>query len=62
MGRSEVLAALDPENRAAVLEIEVAIAGARRGIEKLGPPVREDESWARVAHALYNLKEFLYLR
>jgi hypothetical protein len=40
----------------------VAIAGARRGIEELGPPVREDESWARVAHALYNLKEFLYLR
>ncbi|MDE0904368.1 MAG: PSD1 and planctomycete cytochrome C domain-containing protein [Planctomycetota bacterium] len=61
-GRTEVLAALGPEDRAAVLEIEVAIAGARRGIEKLGPPVREDESWARVAHALYNLKEFLYLR
>ena len=62
VGRSEVLAELGPKDRAAVLEIEAAIAGARRGIEELGPPAREDESWARVAHALYNLKEFLYLR
>jgi hypothetical protein len=62
VGRTEVLAALGPEDRAAVLEIEGAIAGSRRAIEKLGPPIREDESWARVAHALYNLKEFLYLR
>ena len=62
VARAEVLAALDPEGRAAALKLEAAIETARLGLESLGPPVHENESWARVAHALYNLKEFLYLR
>jgi hypothetical protein len=62
VARADVLAALDPEGRAAALKLEAAIETARLGLESLGPPVHENESWARVAHALYNLKEFLYLR
>ncbi len=62
VGRAEVLGALDAGARATVLELDGAIATANRDLEELGQPIREEESWARVAHVLYNLKEFLYLR
>jgi hypothetical protein len=62
VGPTEVLAALDPAARASVLELDAAIELGRRTLEEMGPPISKDESWARVAHVLYNLKEFLYLR
>ncbi len=62
VGRTEVLAALDPAAKATVLELDAAIELGRRTLEELGPPIPKEESWARVAHVLYNLKEFLYVR
>jgi hypothetical protein len=62
VSRADVLAALDDARRREVTDLDAAIAAGRRELADLGAPVRTEESWGRVAHALYNLKEFLYLR
>ncbi|MCH2107307.1 MAG: LamG domain-containing protein, partial [Planctomycetes bacterium] len=62
VSRAEVLAALDDEGRARVEELEESVARARAQLSELGEPAREEDAWSRVAHAMFNLKEFLYLR
>ena len=62
VSRADVLAALDDARRREVQDLDAAIEAGRRELAELGAPVRTEESWGRVAHALYNLKEFLYLR
>ena len=62
VARADVLAALDEAGRQRVSDLEAAIAADRSALSELGRPAREDDSWSRVAHALFNLKEFLYLR
>ena len=58
----DVLAALDNQGRQRVIALENAIASSRAELEQMGETAHPDESWARVAHALFNLKEFLYIQ
>ena len=62
VARGDVLAALGEGPRRRVAELEAALALARGELERLGEPAGEEDVWAGVAHALFNLKEFLYVR
>ena len=62
VSRADVLAALDDAGRERVAELEESVARGRAELSELGEPAREEDSWSRVAHAMFNLKEFLYLR
>ena len=43
-------------------EQEARLARGRADLEALGEPTSRDDPWTRVAHALFNLKEFRFLR
>ncbi|MEC7582817.1 MAG: DUF1553 domain-containing protein [Planctomycetota bacterium] len=58
----DVIAALDNQAKQRVSALEDAIADGRAELEQMGEAAHPDESWARVAHALFNLKEFLYIQ
>jgi len=58
----DVLAALNDQDRQRVDALQGAIADGRAELEQMGEGAHPDESWARVAHALFNLKEFLYIQ
>ena len=62
VSRAAILAALDEPARRQVILLEAPVAASRAELADLGEPAGEDEPWILVAHALFNLKEFLYLR
>ncbi|MFT5290222.1 MAG: hypothetical protein ACI82F_002294, partial [Planctomycetota bacterium] len=57
-----VLAALAEPERLRVDELERERAQLRTELEELGEPQETGEAWTRVAHVLFNLKEFIYVR
>ncbi|MGK0481352.1 MAG: hypothetical protein ACJAQ3_001325, partial [Planctomycetota bacterium] len=62
VARADVLAALDDAQRLEATNLKVRIAAAAAGLAELGESPGERDAWTRLAHALFNLKEFLYLR
>ena len=62
VARDVVLAALDGGERDRLLTLEKDLDGLRDELAALGPARESSVAWSRVAHALFNLKEFRYLR
>ncbi len=60
--REDLLAALSPAERDQLLDAERRLASGRAALDALGPPSARSEPWTRVAHALFNLKEFIHVR
>jgi hypothetical protein len=42
--------------------IDAGISKLRKQISEQGRPVNESQAWADVALAIFNLKEFIYVR
>jgi hypothetical protein len=60
--REDLIAALSPAEQTQLLDAEDRLAKGRAALDALGPPSGRDEPWTRVAHALFNLKEFIHVR
>ena len=60
--REDLLAELSPAETGQLLEQEARLARGRAALEALGEPTSRDDPWTRVAHALFNLKEFIHVR
>lgn len=60
--REDLVASLSPAERDRLLDAERRLASGRAALDALGPPSARDEPWTRVAHALFNLKEFIHVR
>ena len=60
--RRQVLDGLSVENREKLTLLEVQVEILRTEREQLGEQLPETDMWTHVAHALFNLKEFIYVR
>ena len=60
--REDLVAALLPAERDQLLEAERQLASSRAALDAMGAPTPRDDPWTRVAHALFNLKEFIHVR
>ncbi len=59
----DVIAALTPAQAKQLEEARARIAELEREQMKFGsPPVAEHQEWTDLAHAIFNLKEYLYMR
>ena len=59
---SEIVASLDAEQQKAYAELESERQRLEHEIVMQGGPTNEAQIWAWLAHSLFNLKEFIYLR
>lgn len=57
-----VLAELTSQQRNQVEQLRAALAELKQQRAEVGQPIGEQERWARIAHALFNLKEFIYCK
>ncbi len=66
IARQSIVEALDPGQRGMVTALEqeiVSLESERTALDPMGTPIpAEQRKWADLAHALFNLKEFIYLR
>jgi hypothetical protein len=60
--RQEVRQALSNEERRRLEELEQRQGELQARLSELGEPLPDHAAWARLAHALFNLKEFIYIR
>ena len=58
----QLLAALSEQARAQVAALDQTIAAAQHDLAFLEDPARSKDPWTLTAHALFNLKEFQFLR
>lgn len=62
VSEQEVLDSLSESAREEVQRIRAQIQQIREEEQQLGPPASAGQEWADLAHAILNLKEFLYYR
>ena len=62
ISRQELMDALTTEQRGYLSKYQRELASLQSEYDALGPPQGERAVWARVGHALMNLKEFIYLK
>ena len=58
----QVLAALSERERNRVMTLQAEIAAAEARLVQLGVAVPAGQEWTDLAHSLFNLKEFIYVR
>lgn len=58
----EVFAVLAPAQAKQIEKARVRIAELNRDRKAFGSPAAEQQEWTDLAHAIFNLKEFLYMR
>ena len=58
----EILAELFEGDRKRVTRLRTKLGKIKKERKQLGQPTNEKERWARVAHALFNSKEFIYIK
>lgn len=57
-----VIAALNPVERSQLEAIQEKLLDIEQQFNELGPARHPEQAWGELAHALMNLKEFLYIR
>ena len=57
-----LLEALSTEQRNEVMKLRTQLAAQEQQQAALPKPAEPNEAWARLAHAIFNLKEFIYLK
>ena len=62
VGRNDVLAALDGDQRRRLAELEQENAELQETLREWEAQAGTESPWAGLAHAVFNLKEFVYLR
>ncbi len=62
ISRAEVRAKLGERARDRIDDLEAEILARREELRGLGEARDPDEVWPLLAHAIFNLKEFLYVR
>jgi len=62
VSQSEVMAALDSETKSRIEKLRKQISTSQSQLDEMGPTAGPTDPLARVAHAIINLKEFIYVR
>lgn len=58
----EVLAALTDAERTKIDELQTSIQGLSTSLQQFGPKPGARQAWTDLAHSIFNLKEFIYVR
>ncbi len=58
----DVLDSLSDVGRQEVAQLRSELEQQRAELRRLGPEIDEEEVWTRIAHAIFNMKEFIYVR
>ena len=59
---ADVLAELTPDQRQRIVELRERVAEREKSLQRSTEPPGPHDPLARVAHAIFNLKEFIYVR
>ena len=62
VSQTEIIAELDHATKLRIAELRMEIGNRRQMLKDLSPTAGPADPLARVAHALINLKEFIYIR
>ena len=62
VSKADILAALTDSQKSQYDELTETVAKAEAELVDLGEPVDSGEAWTRLAHAMFNMKEFIYLK
>tara|TARA_R110002096_G_scaffold24760_2_gene77908 strand:- start:2932 stop:6723 length:3792 start_codon:yes stop_codon:yes gene_type:complete len=62
VSENQVLAALTPSQTSRLQELESGIRDLESQLRDYGQPVGENQPWIDLAHSIFNLKEFIYVR
>ena len=61
VSREAILQSLTADTRMDLVEKEANVLQLTEQIDGLPKPADESEAWTRLAHALFNLKEFIFI-
>ena len=62
VSRDDILATLSNDQKLEVQQLKLRRDAMQKQLQALGDEPDEREVWTRLAHALFNLKEFIYIR
>ncbi|MDB4802667.1 hypothetical protein OAH05_01935, partial [bacterium] len=62
ISESEIRKAMTPEQIKLVDSAHQDIEEINQRLMKLGDPPEENQAWVDLAHSIFNLKEFIYIR
>ncbi len=62
ISEAELVKALSDDQQSAYSQLQASLTRARQELDSLGQPLDDSEIWTRLAHLIFNLKEFIYLR